>query len=445
MLIRGLYTKLFTGIKGKMVKPYEIFPQRISHHAVAEQLAASTLSYPDIQSKAHEVLTHERTIPGDRVGYIHHPFCEKLCKFCSFFRVLKDEEALARFLRVLCENIQRCSDLPYLNSVPFDAFYFGGGTPTTMTPDQMKNLMDTIRGNLPFADDVEFTSESSFANITGDMLAALQCGGVNRMSLGVQTFSPRLRKLIGRECHPDEVLGKIELARKIIGLVNIDLVYNIPTQTLQEWENDLKTAVTTGVQTISIHPLVPVKDSLLSKMIERGDVQDMGDEKKQYDFYSAVLDILPENGFHQMNFCFFTRSDRERICYFRHRFQEGDCISFGPGSVGNLGSFIYFNMPHVEYYNQMVEAEEFPAIAAGLFNRSFSVAWGISEEILFDKKVDKKRLNEHYKIDINETFKHVLRFLTQNSLIEDSPDAFTLTPLGLFWAHNIGALFQQPL
>ena len=166
-----------------MVKPYEIFDKRISHHAVAEQLAASTLAYPEIQSRAREILTQERTITGDRVGYIHHPFCEKLCKFCSFFRVLKDEEALARFLKVLAETIQRFSDYPYLNSVPFDAFYFGGGTPTTMTPDQMKSLMDTIRENLRFADDLEFTSESSFANINGDMLAALQYGGVNRMSL----------------------------------------------------------------------------------------------------------------------------------------------------------------------------------------------------------------------------------------------------------------------
>ncbi len=116
----------------------------------------------------------------------------------------------------------------------------------------------------------------------------------------------------------------------------------------------------------------------------------------------------------------------------------------GPGAVGNLGSLIYFNMPHVEYYNQIVEADEFPAIAAGLFSRSFSVAWGISEEILFGKKVDTKRLSEHYNIDINETFKSVLTFLIQNGLIEDNQDAFTLTPLGLFWAHNVGALFQKP-
>jgi len=425
------------------MEPYNIFTQRISHHAVGEQLIASALPYPEIQKKVHGILTRERSIPGDRVGYIHHPFCEKLCRFCSFFRVIKDEEGLDRFLKVLCETIRRFSDYPYCASIPFDAFYFGGGTPTTMSPDQMHTLLEALRTSLHLSDTVEFTSESTFANITDEMLEVLREGGVNRMSLGVQTFSPRLRKLMGRQCHPDELLQKIEMVRRVMEIVNIDLVYNIPGQTLAEWEYDLKTALTTGVETISIHPLVPVKDSPLATMIQQGAIEGMGDEKKQYELYTAVLDILPRNGYEQINFCFFTRSPRERIRYFRHRFQEGDCISFGPGAVGNFGPFIYFTMPHVEYYNQIVEAEEFPAIAAGLFDRSFSVAWGISEEILFGKKVNKKRLSEHYGIAINEKYKRILAKLARNNLIEDSEDSFTLTPLGLFWAHNIGGLFQD--
>lgn len=428
-----------------MVEPYSVFPKRISHHAVAEQLAASSLPYPEIQSKAMEILSNPRSIGGDRVGYLHHPFCEKLCVFCSFFRVLKDEQALSRFLHVLCESLKRCADSPYVRAYPFDAFYFGGGTPTTMKPDQMSRLMDTIRSSLSFADDLEFTSESTFANITGEMLDALKAGGVNRMSLGVQTFSPRLRKLIGRQCHPDDVLRKVAMVRLFMDVVNLDLVYNFPTQTIAEWEKDLLTAVATGVETVSIHPLVPVKDSPLSGMIQKGTVEAMGDERRQYEFYTAVLDILPRSGYRQLNFCFFSRSPKERIRYFRHRFQEGDCISFGPGAVGNFGPLIYFTMPHVEYYNQIVEADEFPAIAAGLFNKGFSLAWGISEEILFGKEVDKKRLSKRYEVDINEKYRNVLEQLAARNLIEDEQDYFTITPLGLFWAHNMGALFQKRL
>jgi coproporphyrinogen III oxidase-like Fe-S oxidoreductase len=158
---------------------------------------------------------------------------------------------------------------------------------------------------------------------------------------------------------------------------------------------------------------------------------------------TTALDILPKSGYQQLNFCFFTRSPNERLRYFRHRFQEGDCFSFGPGAVGNFGEFVYFNMPHVEYYNQIVESGEFPSIAGGVFNKSFKIAWGISQEILFGKKVNKKRLSEHYGVDINDKYKSVLTYLSKNKLIEYSSDSFIVTPLGLFWAHNIGELFQK--
>jgi oxygen-independent coproporphyrinogen-3 oxidase len=424
------------------VKPYEIFPRRVSHHAVAEQLGQVALPPEEVQERVDAILNQERVTPGGRVGYIHHPFCEKLCRFCSFFRVLRDEDALANFLDALNENIRRFGEYPYVKAAPFDAFYFGGGTPTTISVEQMERLLKTIRESFRFADDCEFTSESTFANISDEMLDALKEGGVNRMSLGVQTFSPRLRKFIGRQCHPDDVLQKIALVRRCMYIVNLDLIYNFPTQTLEEWEHDLKTAIKTGVETVSVHPLVPVKNSPLSQMIEKGEVEPMGDEKRQYEFYAMALDILPSQGYHQINFCFFTRSEKERISYFCHRFQEGDCFSFGPGAVGNFGDLIYFNLPSVEMYIGMVKAGQFPGIAAGIFKERFKVAWAISEEILFGKTVNKKRLSEHYRIDINSVYKDVLQLLAENNLIEDCEDFFTLTPLGLFWAHNIGGLFQ---
>lgn len=424
------------------MKPYEIFPKRFSHHGMAERLRQIALPPPEVQRRAKEILNQEKVASGDRVGYIHHPFCEKLCKFCAFYRVLKDEDTLARFLNVLNENIRKFGDYPYVKSVPFDIFYFGGGTPTTMSVEQMNCLMQSIRENINFADDVEFTSESTFANIKDEMLAALKEGGVNRMSLGVQTFSPRLRKFIGRQCHPDDVIQKIATVRKFMDVVNLDLIYNFPTQTFEEWEEDLKIAIKTGVETISVHPLVPKKDSPLSKMIDQGEVESMGDEKRQYKFYTTALELLPEKGYRQITFCFFTRSDKERIRYFRHRFQEGDCFSFGPSAVGNYGEFIYFNFPSVEKYSEMVKAGHFPGMVAGVFNERLKVAWAISEEILSRKQVNKKRLSEHYGVDINKRYSNVLKQLVDNNLIEDSTDSFTLTTLGLFWAHNIGALFQ---
>jgi oxygen-independent coproporphyrinogen-3 oxidase len=407
-----------------------------------EQLREIVLPPDEVQRRADAILSQEEVAPGDRVGYIHNPFCEKLCRFCSFFRVSKDEAALAGFLDALNENIRRFGDYPYVKAAPFDTFYFGGGTPTTISVEQMNRLMQSIRESFQFTDDVEFTSESTFANISEEMLTALKAGGVNRMSLGVQTFSPPLRKFIGRECHPDEVIQKIAVVRRFMDIVNLDLIYNFPTQTFAEWEVDLQTAINTGVESISVHPLVPVKDSALSRMIDQGAVEPMGDAKRQYTYYTMALDVLRAQGYRQLNFCFFTRSEKERIRYFRHRFQEGDCFSFGPGAVGNLGELIYFNLPSVEMYNELVHAGQFPGIAAGIFNEHLKAVWAISEELLFTTMVNKKRLSAHYGVNINRVFGGVLKRLVENNLIEDSDDSCILTPLGLFWVHNIAELFQ---
>jgi len=423
------------------MKPYEIFPKRFTHHGMAERLVKVALAPDEVQKRADEILNQEKDSPEERVGYIHHPFCEKLCHFCAFYRVLKDEDALAGFLDVLNETIQRFGDYPYVYSAPFDIFYFGGGTPTTMSVEQMHRLMQTIRKSFRFTDDVEFTSESSFANITDEMLSALKEGGVNRMSLGVQTFSPRLRKFIGRQCHPNDVVQKIAMVRKFMPVVNLDLIYNFPTQTFEEWEQDIQTAIETGVETISVIPLVPKKDAPLFKKIDQGIVEPMGDEQKQYQYYTMAWDMLADKGYRQISFCFFIRSDKEQIRYFRHKFQEGDCFSFGPAAVGNYGEFVHFNFPSIEHYCEMVKAGQFPGMVAGVFDTDAKVSWAISEEILAGCEVNKKRLSECYGVDINAKYKNILERLVNDKLIEDRPDSFTLTALGLFWAHNIGELF----
>jgi oxygen-independent coproporphyrinogen-3 oxidase len=407
------------------------------------KLRSAAIAPAEVQMRAANIFEEQTAPPGGRVGYIHQPFCEKLCRFCSFFRVLKDEEALDKYMDALIEAIYRSGETPYAQSAPFDAFYLGGGTPTTVSLEQMNRLMKAIRESFAFTDNVEFTSESTFANITDEMLDALKEGGVKRMSLGVQTFAPRLRKVIGRVCEPEDVIRKIGMVCKKMEIVNLDLIFNFPTQTLEEWEEDLKIAMETDVTTVSTHTLVPVKDSPLAQMEAQGEIEPMGDEKKQYEFYSMAQRMLGEKGFKQINFCFHARSPKERIYYFRHRFQEGDCFGFGPSAVGNYGDFICFNFPSVERYIQMVKAGQFPAMVAGSFEGEAKVSFSIAEEFLAATAVDKRHYREYYGVDLNERYGEILTRLAHDGLIEDGSDSFAITPLGLFWVHNMGMLFQE--
>ena len=276
-----------------MTNPWEIFPNRvISHLAVDEHLRQISYSPEEIQKKTIEILNRNGTSFGQRVAYFHIPFCEKLCTFCAFYRIKKDAALLESFIDHLIDHLHWFSEYPYLTSVPFEALFFGGGTPTTLTISQMNRLMRAIKECIPLTPGAEFTSESSFANISDEMLHALHDGGVNRMSLGVQTFSERLRKFIGRSCPPDDVIEKIEKTRRVMEIVNLDLIYNFPTQTLEEWEEDLRIAARSGVDGICVHPLIPVEETPLFKMSAREGADPIEDSRRQYDFYRMAQNIL---------------------------------------------------------------------------------------------------------------------------------------------------------
>jgi len=305
---------------------------------------------------------------------------------------------------------------------------------------QMHWLTRAIKACLPLSHNVEFTSESSFANLTDEMLQALCEGGVNRMSLGVQTFSGRLRKLIGRACQPEDVLEKIAKVRKYMDVVNLDLIYNFPTQTLSEWEADLQIAAGTGVDGICAHSLIPVEDSPLSKMIVQGEIEPMGGTKEQYDFYTMAQSMLPVKGYHQINFTHFTTGPQERIVYLRLRLEEGDCFPFGAGAVGNFGDLVIINHRDIEKYCTMVQLKKFPAEVAAPLPEQITFLWALTGQIQ-QMRVEKEHFKRNYQIDLDEKYKDLLIDFESKGLIENYPDHFTLTPLGLFWGYNICSAF----
>jgi oxygen-independent coproporphyrinogen-3 oxidase len=424
-----------------MMKPYEIYPNRIIAHLEIDEHMRQ-ISYPseEIQERTMEILKQNGTGFGHRVGYFHIPFYEKFCTFCVFYRVRKDDVQLARFLDALIENLRWFSEHPYVSTVPFEAIYLGGGTPTTITPSQMHRLTSTIKECLPLSPNVEFTSESTFANITDEMLQALREGGVNRMSLGVQTFSPRLRKLIGRECTPDDVIEKIGKVRRIMDVVNLDLIYNFPTQTLKEWEEDLKIATETEVDGISVHPLIPAEDSPLTKMIQQGVIEPMGDTRKQYDFHFIAHHVLPERGYHPINLAHFTNGPKERILYLRLRLEEGDCFPFGAGGVGNFYDLVILNHKNVEHYINSIKDKQFPAEVAAPLPDPIKFLWALLGQ-LQQMKVEKEHFRKNYTIDLDEKYGELIADMESKGLIENYPEHFILTPLGLFWVFNICSEF----
>ena len=193
----------------------------------------------------------ERTLDGlldtprksKTLAYLHVPFCETRCLYCLFYQNPYKEEAVLRYAKALVNEIQLWSERAAVTSHPVHAVYFGGGTPTAFSPDDLKLVIGAVKKYLPLANDCEITVEGRIHGLTDEKIEAALEAGANRFSLGVQTFNTDVRRSMMRVDDRDTILARLDkLCSYDNSSVVMDLIYGFPGQTMEAWEGDVKTA-----------------------------------------------------------------------------------------------------------------------------------------------------------------------------------------------------------
>jgi oxygen-independent coproporphyrinogen-3 oxidase len=186
--------------------------------------------------------------------YLHIPFCVRACDYCAFY---KEAGAGADRRQRFLDGLEREAAARLPRCAPLQTLYLGGGTPSFLDLAEWQRLLAMLHRYATLAPDCEFTVEANPVSLTDEKVALLRAGGVNRISLGVQTFHPRLRQLIGRAGTAERVVPIFELFRRH-GLTNLgaDLIYAIPGQTLAEWEEDLRRVAALRPSHVSAYSLI---------------------------------------------------------------------------------------------------------------------------------------------------------------------------------------------
>ncbi len=176
--------------------------------------------------------------------------------------------------------------LPYMDA-PVDAINFGGGTPTALKPDQMRVILHALRENFQIAPNAEISVESSATELTDEMLEVLLEGGVNRLSIGIQSFQDDRRKMLGRRGSGEFAARRVETAiRAGISNTGIDLLYNLPGQTEEELEKDLAMIRSLDLAGISFYSLMIHEKTPLASRLTEEQRRDMADLKKEYALFA---------------------------------------------------------------------------------------------------------------------------------------------------------------
>jgi oxygen-independent coproporphyrinogen-3 oxidase len=237
-----------------------------------------------------------------RAAYVHVPFCAHHCGYCDFAVVAGRDDRIDDYLGALAAELSTL-EAP----APVQTVFLGGGTPTHLTPAQLGRLLADLVRWLPLRGDApEFTVEANPDTLSTDKVAVLAEHGVTRVSLGAQSFHPHLLRTLDRAHNPSEIPRAVEAVRRRIDQVSLDLIFGVPGQTSDEWNDDLQRALSLAPDHVSTYGLTYEKGTPLWKRRQRGELKALSEET-ELSFYTAAIDILLAADFEHYEISNFAR------------------------------------------------------------------------------------------------------------------------------------------
>ncbi len=263
--------------------------------------------------------------------YIHVPFCQKKCSYCDFYSLpLREQASLEQYTRNLLQAIEQQAGS--WEKHLFSTVYIGGGTPSLLQPEQVHRILQSLSQNFSLQPLAEISLEANPATLDRMRLQELKSAGINRISLGVQSFCDQELKILGRIHTARQARQAVEdIMAAGFDNFNLDLIYGIPGQNLADWRYNLQRAVDCQPTHISTYLLQLDASVPLAGQIRAGRYTDLS-EDLQADMYDAALDYLIEAGFHHYEISNFARPGAEcnhNLIYW----QAGEYLGLGPGAV----------------------------------------------------------------------------------------------------------------
>ncbi|MCE2884465.1 MAG: radical SAM family heme chaperone HemW [Planctomycetaceae bacterium] len=289
--------------------------------------------------------------------YVHVPFCFHKCHYCDFYSFVDREGRTGDYLARLASDVTWTLDRV---AGEIDTVFVGGGTPTLLAADELARLVAEIR-RFPLARDLEWTVEANPETIDLDKAHVLAAAGVNRVSIGAQSFDPRHLKTLERWHDPANVARAAGFLREAgIANFNIDLIFGIPGETLAEWRADLARALAIGPEHLSCYGLTYEANTAMTKRLERGEFEPC-DDGLEAEMYEATVETLAAAGFARYevsNFARAGRACRHNLVYWRNE----PWWALGPSASGSIAGTRYKVVPRLGDWLARAEGETAPVV-----------------------------------------------------------------------------------
>ena len=377
--------------------------------------------------------------------YISVPFCRTKCTYCNFASDVFSRAVFEKYITRVCAELaaapETARQMGSLFEASADSIYFGGGTPTLLDVTQLERLFVSIRQNFELSRDAEITVECAPGTLLPEKIGTLARCGVNRVSLGVQSFVDREAASVGRLHKRDVVLDDIAHLREAgISNINVDLIAGLPHQTRQSWAQSLEELIATGVPHASVYMLEVDEDSRLGRELIAGGqkyhAHFVPDEDLTADFYEIACERLNTAGIEQYEISNFARAgfeSRHNLKYWTRQPYLGfgvDAHSMLRAARGE-GAVRFSTLDALDSYLSSTKYEE----------SSVSPEAALQEEcflgLRLNRGIDLAELAARYGRDVLAAFRCDISELISDGLLRQCDDLIQLTPRGRLLSNEV--------
>lgn len=374
--------------------------------------------------------------------YIHIPFCIKKCFYCDFISYPLQgnnrytEKDVENYLSLMLKEAAMYRHIHPADGQRIKTLYIGGGTPTCLTGGQLFVLLDSLQKMFCIEQDAEITVEANPGTIDREKLQQLKSAGYNRLSLGVQSFDAQELNCLGRIYSPQEVYTAFDLARQAgFNNINIDLMYGLPGQNIDEWRKNLQTAVAMKPEHLSLYQLSIEKGTHFDDLCKQRFLIEVEQEIARK-MFEETIDYLKENGFCHYEISNFARAGRES----RHNmmyWHNLEYIGLGAGASGYLRGLRYSNENNLSIYEKSVQIDRKPIRDKDPIDQELEMSEHMFLGLRIIEGVDKRVFRHRFTVDIRVVFGAVIEDLKNRGLLLETDTHVMLSKKGVFLANSV--------
>lgn len=369
--------------------------------------------------------------------YLHIPFCKSLCPACPYVKTLWNEELANNYLEALKNEIKMYGKFLSRLGLKVVSIHAGGGTPSLLNPSQYQDILDTLNQCFEIDPETGFGMEANPQDITKGKASGFVEAGIKELSIGVQSFHRKNLKILGRAHSVEDSLKAIENARKAgFKFINIDLMYMLPGQTVDDWIQDLEIATEQDVDEITTYPLLITHFVPMYQRLKNGSLELQPSKRTFKRMFYTTFDILESAGYKPLEIYGFSKTNDKYATVNLE--MEGPLLSFGCGAVGFTGTYEYQNTCSVREYIRSVINGNLPIAGERNVDVKERIIRWIASRLFVGKGFDlcefETEFGGSFSSEIGE-FGKVLKILKFLGIIRSDGKCIELTKRGLFSAN----------